>query len=423
MRRELNELEYFTWCIGQPYNLVVAVHLRGDLGPDRLRAALDKVQRRHPLLNVNVDVGPDGRPAFSSDGVGAIPLAVVDAAEPDETLRLVETELASPFALGATAPEAPRLPLLRVSLLLPREPARATAVVLTAQHVVADGLSLVFLVRDLLRFLEEPDAPVTVLDAPASAADLLPARVRRRLPTSSRRFRLALWLAWAWVRLRFGGPAASPQRRTQHHRSWQLTPDETSRLRARCRREGVSVQSAICTAFLPGFPSIQMPVNLRPLLARPVGESVGFYVGAAQLELKWREGPGFWGNARRVHRRLRRALRDPFRLYRLFSKAVPAEAVRELLGLLVTIVTRQRPFSVTNLGELDRGGVKLHGRQLVLESMFGAVTSTVDASVLTVYTIDDSLRLHVLANEPSPSETVIRDELARGVSRLLEAIE
>jgi hypothetical protein len=51
------------------------------------------------------------------------------------------------------------------------------------------------------------------------------------------------------------------------------------------------------------------------------------------------------------------------------------------------------------------------------------VTSTVDASVLTVYTIDDSLRLHVLANEPSPSETVIRDELARAVSRLLQAIE
>jgi hypothetical protein len=421
MRRDLNELEYFNWCVGQPYNMVVAVQVRGDFKPDRLGEALEKVQRRHPLLKVNIDVGSDGRPSFSSDGVGAIPVAVLEPSEPDAIQRLVETELASTFTTGE--PGSPRLPLLRVSLLVPRDDAQSTGVVFTAQHVVADGLSMVFLVRDLLRFMDEPDAPVTVLDAPADAADLLPARVRRQIPTSPRRFRLALWLARAWVRLRFGGPAAAPERRAQHHRSWQLTPDQTSRLRARCRREGVSVQSAICTAFLPGFPSIQMPVNLRPLLARPVGESVGFYVGAAQLELTYRAARGFWGNARRVQRRLRRALRDPFRLYRLFSKVVPAEAVRELLGLLVTIMTRQRPFSVTNLGQLDRDGLKVHGRQLRMESMFGAVTSTVDASVLTVYTIDDSLRLHVVANEPSPSETVIRDELARAVSRLLEAIE
>jgi hypothetical protein len=72
----------------------------------------------------------------------------------------------------------------------------------------------------------------------------------------------------------------------------------------------VSVQSAICTAFLDGFSAIQMPVNLRSLLARPVGESVGVFVGAAAVKMKYRAARGFWGNARRFHRRLRRALRD-----------------------------------------------------------------------------------------------------------------
>lgn len=420
MRRELNDIEYFNWCIGQPYNMVVAVQVRGDLKPDRLREALDKAQQRHPLLRVNTEIGPAGIPWFSSEGVGAIPMTV-DPAEPDATRRLTETELAATFAMDQ--PGSPRLPLMRVSLLLPHDSAQPTSVVFTAQHVIADGLSMVFLVRDLLHFMEEPDAPVTVLDAPANAADVLPAKVRRRIPKSPLRFWFALWLTKVYVWLRFGRRVVHSKRRTQHHLSWELTPDQTNRLRARCRREAVSVHAAICTAFLTGFKAIHTPVSLRSLLARPVGQSVGVFVGAAEVKMKYRAARGFWENARRLHRRLSKALRDPFRIFRLFSKAVPAESVRQLGPLLVAMTANQRPFAVTNLGELDGNGLQLQGSNLKVESLFGAVTPIVDASVLTVYTIGGSMRLHVLANESDLSETVIRDEVARAVGLLLEAID
>src|SRR5512137_5879 len=175
MRRELNEIEYFNWCVGQPYNMVVAAQLRGHVDPDRLRGALDRAQRRHPLLGVNTELGPAGLPWFSSAGVGPIPLEVVRAAEPDAARRLAEAELAGTFAMDHAG--SPRLPLLRVSLLLPRDPARPVDLVITAQHVIADGFSMVFLVRDLLHFMERPDAPLAALDAPASPAELLPAAV------------------------------------------------------------------------------------------------------------------------------------------------------------------------------------------------------------------------------------------------------
>jgi hypothetical protein len=183
------------------------------------------------------------------------------------------------------------------------------------------------------------------------------------------------------------------------------------------------VQSAICTAFLPGFSAIHTPVNLRTRLARPDGESVGLFVGAAEVKMKYLAARGFWGNARAFHRRLGRALRDPFRIFRLFSKAVPAPAARQLGRLLVTITSNQRPFAVTNLGQLDGNGVQLQGRNLKIQSFFGAVTGIVDASVLTVYTIGGSMRLHVLANESEPSETAIRDEVDRAARLLLEAVD
>jgi hypothetical protein len=164
-------------------------------------------------------------------------------------------------------------------------------------------------------------------------------------------------------------------------------------------------------------------VSLRSRLARPVGESFGLFVGAAELRLRYRATLGFWANARRFHRRLQRALRAPFRIFTLVSKAVPATRVRELGPLLVRIASEGRPFAVTNLGQLDGNELPLRGETLRIESFFGAVTGIVDSSVLTVYTLDGRMRLHVLANEPGPSDTTIRDEAERGVTRLLAAID
>jgi hypothetical protein len=422
MQRELNEIEYFNWTVGQPYDMVVALEVRGALPPDRLRAALDKLQRRHPLLGVNTEPGPSGLPWFSSEGVGPIPLAVVEDAPPGETQRLAERDLGATFERDHAG--APRPPLLRVTLVRPRDPSRPTGLVFTSQHIVADGLSMVFLVRDLLHFLDEPEAPVTVLDASARDEELLPARVRRRIPRSPWRFRVVLRLLRLYARLRFGAHPTPPAPRKSFHRTWELTQDETRRLRERCRREGVSVQSALCAAFLTSFRAIHTPVSLRAALARPVGESVGLFVGSADVRMRVRPTRDLWANARRFQRRLQAALRDPFRIFRLFSKAVTVEESGALGKLMVRLASSGRPFAITNLGELDGPrGARLTSRGLTLESFFGAVTGIVDSSVLTVYTLGGRMHLHLLASELAPEGTSVRDDAARAIRRLTDAVQ
>jgi hypothetical protein len=49
-------------------------------------------------------------------------------------------------------------------------------------------------------------------------------------------------------------------------------------------------------------------------------------------------------------------------------------------------------------------------------------TGIVDASVLTVYTVEGSLHMHLLANEPGEADTRVRDEGDRAVQRLLAAL-
>ena len=68
-------------------------------------------------------------------------------------------------------------------------------------------------------------------------------------------------------------------------------------------------------------------------------------------------------------------------------------------------------------------GVDLHGMSLKIESFFGAVTGIVDSSVLTVYTVDGSMRLHLLASESATAETAIRDDAERAVRLILQSLD
>ncbi len=433
VRRRLNEIEYFNWCLDQPYNIVVMVRLAGRLAPDALRVALDKVQQRHPLLRANTVLDDHGDPWLDSAGVGPIPLDVRRREGDDDAGQVMDQELSQPFPMDAGGSSGACL--ARVVLLTPDGPDGTDSassadmdgpsdLVISVQHVVTDGMSMLFLVRDLLGFLRDPDAAVEVLDVPASAAAILPPGAARRVARSPRPLRIALLLVRAYRRLRRIPDGAAPgdaDGPVPVH-SWRLTPEQTAALLARCRSEGVSVQTAVCTAFLPSHTLINSPVSLRARLAHPVGESVGLFVGTALIRARFDARQGFWSNARAFHRRFRRSLRNPFLVFRLCSPAVPREQVREFIAATTGLFDRRRPFGVTNLGSLDGRSLGLDGDGgLRVLSFDGRASGFTAASVLTVYTIGG--RMHVnLRGTPAMSQEQNRVEGERAMALLLPAI-
>jgi hypothetical protein len=97
--------------------------------------------------------------------------------------------------------------------------------------------------------------------------------------------------------------------------SVELSEAQTSALVDRCRTEGVTVNSALTTAFVgaqiilqgakPFHSSIGVGGSMRDRLQRPVGEVMGFYAGAVMLKHKYNSNIGFWENARRFHRKVK----------------------------------------------------------------------------------------------------------------------
>ncbi len=423
MKRELNDIEYFQWIFGQPYNIVMAVRFRGELLPDRLRNALDKAQQRHPLLRVTTILDGQGRPWFTSEGVGKIPMEVLTREDDEHALRIVKQELATKFSMDI--PQVQSLPLLHVTLLVGVAPSTAwNDIIFCTQHTIADGMSMIFLVRDLIQFMDNPDEPVVVLDALASDADLFPPNVRRKMPKTMRRFNLSSWILKVRHRLKFGksqkppkltdgeplldtSEPAPPEQSFKLY-SWRLPPAQTSELLIRCKQERVSVHAAICTAFLQNFPAINSPVNMRARFARPVGESFGFLASSTIISMKYNSKEGFWNNARKFHRKLLSQLRDStiFSIYRIFSKIVPRAKIQEMGSIYAELMGFRQPFTITNIGSLDNRGIPLTTGNLNIEEFFGGVSGI--GIVLLVFTINQTMHFHLHYSEPETTDAEVR---------------
>ena len=102
-----------------------------------------------------------------------------------------------------------------------------------------------------------------------------------------------------------------------HHKlfSIELSETQTSALVDRCRKEKVTVNTALTTAFIgaqvnvqgdqPFHSSIGIAGNLRDRLPSPAGESMGFYAGVVRPKCKYDGRKSFWENARKFHQKIK----------------------------------------------------------------------------------------------------------------------
>ncbi|HNN98076.1 MAG TPA: condensation domain-containing protein, partial [Pseudomonadota bacterium] len=286
--RPLGDIERGCWLIDQtaPMNVVAIAALRGRLDLLRLRDALARVQRRHPLLRVSVQIDRAGPAFFASDH--AIPVEVIERRTPSHWMQIATDE-----RNRAIAWDVP--PLLRLSVLRGDD---ESELVMTMHHIISDGASASYLIRDLLRAYADRSTSVELapLDLRPAIEALMP-ESERGLAGLKRSARFIGQQAWTYfarrpqlLREQESVPSAQRQSTFAHQ---VLSQVETHALLAACRGHSVSVHSALCAALLRAVRAeIQAdthvgemllgcctPVNLRAALRPAVGEDLGLYVG------------------------------------------------------------------------------------------------------------------------------------------------
>jgi NRPS condensation-like uncharacterized protein len=289
-------------------NVAVVARITGRVSEPDLCRALATVSQVHPLTGAKIVSDEHHDVWFASGNVPDLPLRIAGRTSDTQWFFELQSELKKPFTLA-------KGPLIRFILLRSQE---KSDLVVICSHSICDGVALANLVRDILEYYADPGKVVTVLPPPEIADYLPKARgfsFTTIIPQLFARYCNRLW------------------RKSPHYFSqedyesvtkafWEdrefgvveigLGPEETAALTARCRKEGVTIGSAVmaaciaaredCTgAFDKREKNVLVPFDLRRHATRPIGDVFCLCVGGAQFPFTYRSKIPFWANAVALH--------------------------------------------------------------------------------------------------------------------------
>jgi hypothetical protein len=305
-RRELTPIERL--LTRHPFAIVTMVaRIRGSVAESMVRDAVSKVRRRHPNLRVRIVDDENGNPWLTSEGAGDVEVQAIPRESDDHWIGVVQESSQVPFEFDVR-------PAIRFILL---QSADTSDLLILCHHILCDGLSLAYLARDLTVHLGDPAREVELLPDPVPIdRDNFPEDVSANAVV--RFFINRMNKKWAAEKVVFDQEdyrnlVAAYWAHYQHQvLSVELSEAQTSALVARCRKEEVTVNSALTAAFVgaqtlvqgerPFHSSIGVAGSLRDRLPRPAGEVMGFYVGLVQSKFEYDSRRRFWDNAQQFHR-------------------------------------------------------------------------------------------------------------------------
>ena len=415
-----------------PFNVVFMGRVQGSVKPSEVTAALDRLRLRHPLLAVRAQIEDDGTGVFLGQGVPPIQVYVEPRRSEDQWLAHVEKELRTSFPVETG-------PLVRCTLI---HSERVCEILLCGHHAICDGMSLGYLLRDLLECLSEPKRefadPVVPPPIDLSTVSMPPSA------NAIQQFIMGLInKTWAARGIRF-----SESDRCRMHEefwrrntgmqllAWSMKADDTAGLVERSRTEKVTVNSALWTAFLAAQYDIQvdrlryrqrsaLAVNTREKLRVPVGESFGFYASSLTVKLPYSPKKYFWDNARRVHSIIAKELAKT-NLFRMLSSEQIHPTLLDSLyfrkyglldGVIPNLFLRKMGwrqisygYALTNVGRFD---IPTSYGPLELEAVYGPLFfSDVEEKMVGVITVGGRLSFLHASSEPVVGDATRLQEAA-----------
>ncbi|HIK04215.1 MAG TPA: hypothetical protein IGS40_05805 [Trichormus sp. M33_DOE_039] len=330
-----------------PLHFALTAQVQGKIQLESLKIALTHLQQRHPLLRVGITLDKNGNPYFVEQSK-PIPVRVVSRQSAEHWEQELEAELVQPF----TSDDAP---LLRMVWLYS---VNISELIITCHHAIADGLSVVNLIRDLLTVLGNPHQPLPSLPPPSPCEILLP-DCQHQPAYIGQTLAMKVLLG-----LKKRTDKSSPSRRNYPKlRVGSLSPNLTTALIQRCRAENTTVHGVLCAAFGLAIAASETskssfncfsPVNVRSFLTSAVTENCGLYIFPALSTNSLTPNLTLWELASSI----KAQLRSQTTIENLQSKAMEYErlmAANPNPEMVLQLFKKYYGFDlmVTNLGRLN----------------------------------------------------------------------
>lgn len=290
-------------------NISLIMTILGKVSPDELKNVIKKMQQRHPILNCHLQIS--GRKVnFISNGSLDIPIKVIKREREDQWRDTILLEHKIPF-------EMEKGPLIRFILLESKD---ISDLIIFCQHTICDGISLIYLARDIMTYLSKPSKEVELLPpAPLVNRENIDQKIKPAL--TMRLLKGIIRKKWEKNEVLFDYEDFYEI----HKVYWNIYeykahllefPEEyTKKFVLACREHDVTVNTALIAAFAiaqnklhPESPkflrNFASAANLRKLLLNPVSEQFGFFAGGIEFDYKYSKNDSLWDAARKIHKKI-----------------------------------------------------------------------------------------------------------------------
>ena len=292
----------------------LVLRIKGDVKKENLITAIEKIQQRHTLLRVRVELDESNTAWFTTKDVQGIPLKIEDRVSDEQWISICETECKIPFDFHKRPP-------IRIILLYSKV---KSDLILFCHHMFSDGMSVSYLARDIMKVLSDPDKDLEILPPP-------PLLNQENIPdgisdsTIIQKFIERINKKWKNEEIIFNHDDylsifnAYWKHNTHLIQVIEFTEKQTEKLVKKCQLEHVTINSMIYTAFLKAQYEINKPekpksqragvaVDVRNKLKKPAGESFGFFAAGFIDDYRFNNKIGFWEFTRKIHKQITKKL-------------------------------------------------------------------------------------------------------------------
>jgi hypothetical protein len=349
MKRKLSRIEHIL-----DGNLVCFVRLEGNIHLDQLRSALGRVQRKHPALRALIREEADGL-YYEADTAPEIPLRIVRRVAEDDYRRECQAELTTEFPYDE--------PQLRV-VWMPGE--LEGDLVFATSHRICDGMSLLILVKDILRCLycQEELVPYEAITMQDIIRDYRPPRAWKR--------KLTVTLINGMLRL-VPNSRRAPEN-NDHYLEWSAGRPLSESLRQRSKAEGVSVHSALVVALDRALLAVfgdkspkWIDNQIDPRRGRFAAlKNDRLFLGGGGFKVLTGQSPDveFWARARTIHQDMPKQIEQEilkiparFQFFEMLRPVTPGQ-VQSIMWINDTFRSngKLKSFALSNYGKIELVG-------------------------------------------------------------------
>jgi NRPS condensation-like uncharacterized protein len=405
----------------------MVARILGSISIDRFKEIISKLKIKHPLLSSRIIFDEKNIAWLINENVDEIPIIEKIRTKEDDWIEILIKEQKHIFPLQNG-------PLIRFIVI---KGSNSFDLIINCHHAISDGLSIAYLIHDIIYHLSNEEEEIkNSLYPPQINKNTIPLKTSSNLLT---KFLIKIVnYFWKKGKTTFGwNDYKKLTKKFWEHNScgiipWQLSNSQTLKLIDNCKREGVTVNSALCTAFLaskyeignennPINYKIHIPINIRDRLTEPVSKAFGFYAQTLFFDLEYNPNLSFWEltrifnkkihsemyNDKKVFNLSKLELLDPslldstyYQKYDLFSNKW-SDRLLKTMGANDLIAD----LSITNLGKLN---FPTKYGKFSLDALYGpSVFCDILETIVGVSTIGNKMNFIITFNEKYNQKNLI----------------